>query len=464
MPSIVAILLIIILHTLHIVKYWDKLSVVAEKYHDVFWHNWSLSGYDLHTYSTVSHWDVLYEVYRHPLMAFFMWAPATVNEFITGLTGTNHAIIIVGVIWAVFAFYGFLFMLRIFREVMGLRMRSALLLCALFYSMGYTMLSIFVPDHFGPSMAILVMTVYVASRRMAQHREMTTWETVLLFLVTAGITLSNGVKVFLAALFTQRCRFFRPRRLVVYALASALLFGIAYVQEQTFVIPRQEVAKAAAREKGRQERMALLESVRDTMGHKGESACRREVNRIMQKRAEEKYRWNHKQMWNVNKGKSMGDGKFSSWTDVSTPRWASAVENLFGESVQYHENPLFGDALANRPAIVAYSNPVNYIAETIIVLLMFAGIIVGRRDRVVQLSLSFFAFDMFIHFVLGFGLNEIYIMSPHFLFVIPICIASLLRNLRSKVSHRFCLLTIGALTLWLAYWNLSLLLGFLLGA
>lgn len=41
------------------------------------------------------------------------------------------------------------------------------------------------------------------------------------------------------------------------------------------------------------------------------------------------------------------------------------------------------------------------------------------------LAMSFFGFDMVIHFALGFGLNEVYIMSPHWLMVLPIVMAYL---------------------------------------
>ena len=42
------------------------------------------------------------------------------------------------------------------------------------------------------------------------------------------------------------------------------------------------------------------------------------------------------------------------------------------------------------------------------------------------------AFDAFIHVVLGFGLNEAYIMTGHWIFIIPISIACLMRKLESR--------------------------------
>ena len=60
------------------------------------------------------------------------------------------------------------------------------------------------------------------------------------------------------------------------------------------------------------------------------------------------------------------------------------------------------------------------------------------------------AFDMVLHLGLGFGLNEVYIMAPHWLFVMPIATAFLLR--RPAARSRFAIRTVLLLTtifLWM---------------
>ena len=42
------------------------------------------------------------------------------------------------------------------------------------------------------------------------------------------------------------------------------------------------------------------------------------------------------------------------------------------------------------------------------------------------------AFDAFIHVILGFGLNEAYIMTGHWIFIIPISIAYLMRKVNGS--------------------------------
>jgi hypothetical protein len=66
---------------------------------------------------------------------------------------------------------------------------------------------------------------------------------------------------------------------------------------------------------------------------------------------------------------------------------------------------------------------------------------------------------MMIHLVLGFGINEVFIMSPHFLFVLPIATAYLLRETRRHPCPR---LAVTALTAYLFTYNGFLLILFLL--
>ena len=97
----------------------------------------------------------------------------------------------------------------------------------------------------------------------------------------------------------------------------------------------------------------------------------------------------------------------------------SIIENLFGETIQLHQDHLLQDTLRARPLIVHYRYALNYIVEALVVLLFLGGIWFGRRARLMWLALSFWAFDMAIHVVLGFGLNEVYIMGAHWLSPLP---------------------------------------------
>ena len=462
MPAFVAFIFITVLNVLNVVKYFDRFSVVAEKYHDLFWNTYHVSGYDLHTYSTVSSWDVLYEVTRHPLMAFAMYVPAEINKALIALTGTNWATVIVGIIWAMFSLYAFLFLFRIIHELMGVRRRETCLLCALFYSYGFIMVSAFVPDHFGPSMTLLLMTIYIIGGKMKRGEKPGIMQTVLLFLLTAGVTLSNGVKVFIAALFCRGRAFFSRKYLALAViLPSLLLFGFAQLEQYVFVRPKIEAQQKKKREADQKHRAELYKAYCDTAQNLDSASVSRGVKKIIHDEAWAKFREDHKKPWNQHAGKPIGKTGFAAWTDISTPRLASVVENVFGDPVQIHRQNFLEDVNLGRPVILHYEHWYNYFAEAVLVLLVLIGAWVGRRSGIVWMSLSFFAFDMLLHLGLGFGLNEVYIMSPHFLFIIPICIAPLMK-LPGRVMRAMFNGTILALATWFACWNLHLLLPFLL--
>jgi hypothetical protein len=159
-------------------------------------------------------------------------------------------------------------------------------------------------------------------------------------------------------------------------------------------------------------------------------------------------------------GTPMKQYGFWKWTDVTTSRTKTIYENLFGETIQFHQKHFLEDTLVFRPVFVKYDWLWNYIVEAVILLLAAIGIWCGRRSRFLWLALSYFGFDMFIHLILGFGINEIFIMAPHWLFVIPFAIGYVFY--RSKgCQHKILQLSVLGLTCYLWAYNGWLLLNFL---
>ena len=443
--SVVALVVIVLLNALFIYRMHDLFMQEGfGPYWKVFEHELHLSGYDPLTYLGVTDWDVVYQVYRHPLLSFMIWPLYLLNEGLTWLFGVNCVQYLVAFLLTVCSYYSYIFLYRIHREVIALDCRDATLLTAFYFSFAYILMSVIVPDHFTISMFLLLITLYISGVCIQKGREFRWWQSAIFFYVTAGVTLSNGIKVFLSGFFVNLKDFFRPKYLLLaVVLPTVFLWGTAVWEYRTYVLPKE---KARAEMKTRQEealkKQVAAMSPEDRKTFEAKQA-RRELRLKLQKE---------------KAGQPMEDHGFLKWTDISTSRWQSVYENLFGESLQFHRQHFLEDTLVGRPVFVKYDMMFNYIVEALILLLALAGVWLGRKRRFLWLCLSCFGFDMFIHLVLGFGLNEIFIMAPHFMFVLPIATAYLF----SRVRWKWLRVAVIFLTIYLLVYNGYLLTDFLL--
>ena len=443
--SLVALGVIVLLNALFIYRMHDLFMQEGfGPYWKVFERELHLSGYDPLTYLGVTDWDVVYQVYRHPLLSFMIWPLYLLNEGLTWLLGVNCVQYLVAFWLIVCSYYSYIFLYRIHREVIALSRWDATLLTAFYFSFAYILMSVIVPDHFTISMFLLLITLYISGVCIQKGREFRWWQSAIFFYVTAGVTLSNGIKVFLSGFFVNLKDFFRPKYLLLaVVLPTVLLWGTAVWEYRTYVLPKE---KARAEMKTRQEealqKQVAAMSPEDRKTFEAKQA-RRELRLKLQKE---------------KAGQPMEDHGFLKWTDISTSRWQSVYENLFGESLQFHRQHFLEDTLVGRPVFVKYDTVFNYIVEALILLLALAGIWTGRRRRFLWLCLSCFGVDMFIHLILGFGLNEIFIMAPHFMFVLPIATAYLFKS----VNWQWLRLAVVFLTIYLLVYNGYLLTDFLL--
>ena len=445
--AIVALVVILLFNALFIYRMHELfLQEGFGPYWKVFERELHLAGYDPYTYLGISDWDYVYNVVRHPLLAFMIWPLWLLNQGLTALLGVNCVQYLVAVPLIVSSLYAYIFLYRIHREVLSLSRYDATLLSAFYYSFAYIMLSVIVPDHFTISMFLLLLTLYVSGRLLQQGREFTWWQSALLFIITAGVTLSNGVKVFLSGLFVNGKRFFRPTYLLlVVILPAALLWGIAMWQNEVFVKPKELARKEAKVQKERKTAERVAKMTPEQL--KNYQAKQKKRAEILKRQA-------------AKTGTPMKTEGYWKWTDVTTSRLETIYENLFGETTQFHRRHFLEDTLVSRPVFVKYEWIWSYVVEGIILLLSVIGLWCGRRSRFLWLAMSYFAFDMVIHLVLGFGINEIFIMAPHWLFVLPLAIAFAFHSAKGS-RHQALQLTVLALTCYLWVYNGWLLLEFL---
>ena len=465
--AIVLLLVFLALDALVVCKYYDVFTPLNAHYWHLFISKFHISGFDPITYSVVSDWTAGYNVYRHPLLAFYMYVPYLVNQALIWATGINCAIFIVTAIQLFSAFYAAIFFYRICREIVGVSRTDSTLLTFFFFGFAFVMLSSMAPDHFIISMMLLLLALYVSGKLMIRRRKLTIWQSALYFFLTAGTSLNNGLKIYLSDLFVNGFRIFRPKFLfLAILLPAALTWGAARMSYDHIVWPLDVAEKAArarakaakeakkkaeAAERHRQDSIRIASFTLEQM----DSLRRDSVQRDSIAKAKPKPVRRRKN------GKPIANGEFIGWTDITTSRSESIVENLLGESIQLHQDHVLGDVLKSRPMIVRYNHWYNYAVEAVIVLLFVLGVWAGRRSRFMWLVMSYFALDMVLHIGLGFGINEVYIMSAHWIYAIPIAIAFLLKNVGRR---RYQLALKGVLALmavWLWTWNVALIVGYL---
>lgn len=435
--------LLVALNVLTIAKYYDLFTPLSNNYWNLFITKFHVSGFDPISYYVISDWEARYNVYRHPLLAFMMWIPYLLNRGLMALTGVNCALFLMSAMQIVAAWYAFLFMYRVLRHVVGLTLTDARLLTCFLYSFAFIMVSAMVPDHFIFSLCALMLTLYVAGRLMRQGLEMGIGTTIGLFFLTAGITLNNGLKVFMAALMVNKRRFFRPLFLAAAVVVPALLIWKGARYEYHYLVAPGENARhvaAAKRKAAKQQREAQWRLAHPADTTKAASPATKPKPK-------------------AKKGAPLMQGEFMRWTDITTPRWESIVENLMGESIQLHPDYLLQDESRTRPMLIAYRWAFNYVTEGLIALLFLAGIWMGRRSHLLWLAMAWFGMDMLLHIGIGFGINEVYIMTCHWAFVIPLAMAFLFKMPRWRRPLR-CV--VGALTLYLYVYNGYFIINYML--
>ena len=478
--ALVLLAIIVALNVLVICKYYELFTPLSDNYWKLFINNFHISGFDPITLSVVSNWHSGYTVFRHPLLAFFMYVPYLINQALMWLTDINCAVFIVATIQVVCAFYSGIFSYRIFRQVVQCSRAQSTLLTFFFFSLAFVLVTSIVPDHFVISMMLLLLTLWVTGRKMLSGRPMTKWQTFVLFVLTAGTSLNNGAKTFLAALFANGKRFFRPAFLfLAVALPAALVWETGQVAYHKLVWPGEMARKKARAEraeaqKKRAQEAQLAQAKKDTLqadSFLALAASHRisaDSARVLRITADSIRQGKHHKAAPAAKkrcaklGVPIAKEGYMSWTDISTSRLWSIIENLFGESIQLHRDHLLEDEFRSRPMIIHYRSPLSYVVEALVVALFVIGIWCGRRSKFMWLCFSFFALDMALHIGLGFGINEVYIMSAHWIYVIPIAAAFALKSAMQRWgSKAFFALTL--LTIYLWVYNVSLIVTYLVG-
>lgn len=427
--AIVALIVFAALNALLIANHWQSFTRGAHVgFWSVFYNHLNMSGYDIFSLIFIScmrlHWNAL----RHPLFVALLLPLFWLNHQIMPPTEFNAAVLLMGALLVAADVWGAVLMHRLLRDVVEVNRMDAAFLTAMFYGFAHVMVATMVPDHFALSLPLLLLTLLIAGRRLKEGKPMKLWQSALLFFLTAGMTLTNGVKVALAAWFVNGRKVFSWRSILSFVVPTLLLGAVYLWQKEAIIAPQERNIKRieAAVAKKDPARIAKLKEHDDFVKQQNGEALTKSVPLL-------------------------------EWSDMTTSRWQSAVDNLFGESLQLHRSYLLEDVQQTRPVFVEYRSAVNYIVEALVVLLLVAGAWIARREKFFLMVFSWFAFDMIMHMGFGFGLNEVYIMTAHWAFIIPIAAGYILRRKNSMAAR----VLVAALTLWLWAYNAVIVIDYL---
>lgn len=425
----VALVVFAALNALLIANHWQSFTRGAHVgFWSVFYNHLNMSGYDIFSLIFIScmrlHWNAL----RHPLFVILLLPLFGLNRLIMPPTEFNAAVLLMAALLVAADVWGAVLMHRLLRDVVEVRRVDAALLTALFYGFAHVMIATMVPDHFALSLPLLLLTLLIAGRKLKEGKPMKLWQSALLFFLTAGVTLTNGVKVALAAWFVNGRKVFAWRSIAAFVVPTLLLGAIYVWQQDAIVAPQERKIKRieAAVAKKDPARIAKLQEHNDFVKQQNGEALTKNVPLL-------------------------------EWSDITTDRWQSAVDNLFGESLQLHRDYLLEDVQQTRPVFVQYRSALNYVVEALLVVLLAVGAWTARREKFFLMVLAWFGFDMLMHMGFGFGLNEVYIMTAHWAFIIPIAAGYILRRINSMAPR----VLVAALAVWLWAYNAAIVIGYL---
>lgn len=425
----VALVVFAALNALLIANHWQSFTRGAHVgFWSVFYNHLNMSGYDIFSLIFIScmrlHWNAL----RHPLFVVVLLPLFGLNRLIMPPTEFNAAVLLMAALLVAADVWGAVLMHRLLRDVVEVRRVDAALLTALFYGFAHVMIATMVPDHFALSLPLLLLTLLIAGRKLKEGKPMELWQSALLFFLTAGVTLTNGVKVALAAWFAGGRKVFAWRSIAAFVVPTLLLGAIYVWQQDAIVAPQERKIKRieAAVAKKDPVRIANLKEHNDFVKQQNGEALTKNVPLL-------------------------------EWSDITTDRWQSAVDNLFGESLQLHRDYLLEDVQQTRPVFVQYRSALNYVVEALLVVLLAVGAWTARREKFFLMVLAWFGFDMLMHMGFGFGLNEVYIMTAHWAFIIPIAAGYILRRSNSMAPR----VLVAALAVWLWAYNAAIVIGYL---
>lgn len=377
------------------------------KYYGVSWP--SISGYDQFLLSTLTDWlhsrylnPDFTAVYSHPGFGIAMAPLYAVNYILSSIIGSNCANFVLAIVLMTMFIAETILLKRILNEHIGLKLPVSFILSTLFSGLAYVLLMSFTPDHFAFSQFLLILYVYLWTK----NQQGNSGKLDLVTTCIGCITITNGIKIIFSKLLFERKQFKKClfQNTIIWSLL--ILASMFLARNVTYSTPNDDTTCMEQKHKAS-----------ENSGH------------------------NY-----IDKIKPIYWG-YRNWINTEKSRTNSFINNMFGQSILFHPNSLSQDNISMGYYPVFWKNIVN----AIFMIMVACGIALSRKTKLMQLLLCFLSIDVFIHLVCCFGISELYIFSPHFLFIYIISIGYLIK--RTSGFTRLLSITATALIACILYIN-----------
>ncbi len=155
----------------------------------------------------------------------------------------------------------------------------------------------------------------------------------------------------------------------------------------------------------------------------------------------------------------------TGFTYIEYSTYNSLKENFFSEPLFFHNiNAVIYDVRVylNNDNIMhatssmdAYPYTIISVCIILIYVLSILGLLLNIKTKIVKVMLSFFAIDLFILLILGYGKNEAHLFCLHWIYILPISIGLLLGRLHYTKVKYLCTSLVVMITLVAFCYNLT---------
>lgn len=374
----------------------------------LFIHKFPTMAFQLSGYDSVLPWhfhtpiEAIHGTIRHTFLSILL-APF---NLLYNIFDSNWFIVI---FLSSLATLSFLYMYRILREVIELTPFESILYSIFLFSFGHILLMAVLPETYPISLCLLLISVYYTGSFLKNKDKYKFYKIFILFMLTAGTTTTNGIKILISILFVKMP--IKKRILQIFIAGS--LFALS--GSAVYLVSNKIKAH-----------YAITANIKDSTK-------------------------------NDSNTHTPGSLQF---IDKTSPIIETIKENFIGETILFHDAE-FKDVYHGRNVIKKYTSISDNIVIYSIIFIFIVSAIINRKNKFVQYLLCCWCVDIFIHLICRFGLNECYIFGSHWLYIIPIVIAVLAKQTRGY-THHFLNMYIVLATLFIGYNNLSKLTHYLL--